>query len=267
METGRIRERVNLNGMLIDQIDRVRTLPLLRQFLRDGVTRQVVTVNLDFLAIAARQEQFRETINRADLAVADGMPLIWLSRLLGEPLPERVTGNEIVDQCCGLAAERQSGVFLLGAAPSVAHRAARTLLKRYPGLEIAGVYSPPFGPLGEAENERVLTTIRRAAPEFLFVALGAPRQDFWIAEHRKLLRVPVSMGVGCVLDILAGAVSRAPIWMQQAGLEWTYRLAQEPRRLWRRYLVNDLSRLGPLAINAVEARCRRTQRLVTETGR
>ena len=233
------RDRVELGGVLIDRVDASEAVDRLREFLLDGETHQVVTVNLDFLSIAQRDVRFRSTLNASDLAVADGMPLVWASRLRGESLPERVAGVDLVFESCRLAAEEDRGVFLLGAAPGVAEAAASKLQETFPGLQIAGTYSPPMGPMSRKENARILRMIQDTRPGFLFVALGAPRQDLWIRENRVFLNVPVAMGVGCVFDVLAGDVDRAPRWMQRSGLEWAYRLCQEPSRLWRRYLVND----------------------------
>jgi N-acetylglucosaminyldiphosphoundecaprenol N-acetyl-beta-D-mannosaminyltransferase len=248
------RPRVDLNGALIDQIDFEGAMERIRGFLDDGRAHQITTVNLDFLSIAERDPHFRDTINRADLAVADGMPLVWASRLTDSPLPQRIAGVDLVDACCEIAAERGAGVFLLGAGPGVAEIAAQRLKDLYPGLLIAGTYSPPFGELSPLDNERMVEMIRTVRPEFLFVAFGAPRQDLWIRAHLEQLGVPVTMGVGCVLDLLAGNVNRAPMWMQRSGLEWVFRLSQEPRRLWRRYLVNDIPTLGRLVLQAVRER-------------
>jgi N-acetylglucosaminyldiphosphoundecaprenol N-acetyl-beta-D-mannosaminyltransferase len=245
------RPRVNLGGTLIDRVDRSGALAMLRSFAISGAAHQVVTVNLDFLNIASGDSDFQETLNQADLAVADGMPLVWLSRLKGQPLAERVAGVELVEDCCTLAVELDLGIFLLGAAPGIAEKAAARLEERHPGLCVVGTYSPPMGPRSADEDRRMLQAVRDAAPGFLFVALGAPRQDFWIREHRAELAVPVSIGVGCVLDLLAGSVTRAPTWMQRTGLEWAWRLAKEPRRLWRRYLLGDVPTLGKLALNAL----------------
>ncbi|MGI9146813.1 MAG: WecB/TagA/CpsF family glycosyltransferase [Chloroflexota bacterium] len=240
------RNRVELGGVLIDQVDLAGSVERIGEFARSGQAHQVVTVNLDFLSIAERNHEFRATLNAADLAVADGMPLVWLSRLRGQPLPERVAGVELVIASCRLAAELDRSVFLLGAGPGVAEAAGRRLQSLQPGLRVAGAYSPPIGPLQREENQRIVDMVRLSGADFLFVALGAPRQDVWIREHQAQLQMPIAMGVGCVLDLLAGAVSRAPLWMQRAGLEWAFRLSREPQRLWRRYLVNDLPMLGRL---------------------
>jgi N-acetylglucosaminyldiphosphoundecaprenol N-acetyl-beta-D-mannosaminyltransferase len=248
------RRRVSLNGSLIDQVDFAAAVARIRGFLTAGGEHQVVTVNLDFLSIAERDPHFRDTINRADLAVADGMPVVWASRLTETPLPQRIAGVDLVDACCELAAESNGGIFLLGAAPGVADVAAQRLKDLYPGLQIAGTYSPPFGELTPQENERIVARIRAARPDFLFVALGAPRQDQWIRAHLGQLGVPVSMGVGCVLDLLAGNVNRAPQWMQRTGLEWAYRLGQEPSRLWRRYIMDDLPTLGRVVLSSLRGR-------------
>lgn len=242
------RSRLELAGALIDRVDLSDAVDRIRGFLHSGAPHQVMTVNLDFLTIAQKDRRFRDLINGSDLAVADGMPLVWLSRLKRQPLPQRVTGVELVDRSAAIAADRGEGVYLLGAAPGIARAAADRLQERHPGLQIAGVYSPPFRPLSEEEDERIVDSIRAAAPGFLFVAFGAPRQDIWIRTHLERLQVPVAMGVGCVLDILAGAVRRAPSWVQAAGLEWTYRLVHEPRRLWRRYVLNDMPMLGRLLL-------------------
>jgi N-acetylglucosaminyldiphosphoundecaprenol N-acetyl-beta-D-mannosaminyltransferase len=243
-----LRARLDLGGTLVDCVDREAAMDRIRTFLWSGRPHQVVTVNLDFLSIAERNDDFRTLINSADLAVADGMPLVWLSRLRGESLSERVAGVELVDDSCELAAQTGHSVFLLGAAPGVAQTAGERLKERHPGLRIGGAYSPPMGPLKRKETDRMVRMIRAASPGFLFVALGAPRQDQWIRENLLELNVPVSMGVGCVFDLLAGVSSRAPEWMQTAGLEWAYRLVREPRRLWRRYILNDLPLFGRLLV-------------------
>jgi exopolysaccharide biosynthesis WecB/TagA/CpsF family protein len=247
------RPRVLLGSTLIDQIDFDQAIERIRGFLKAGRPHRIVTANLDFLSIAERNLEFQQAVNEADLAVADGMPLVWLSRMRGQPIRERVTGVDLVDACCDIAAETGRSIFLLGAAPGVAQAAAQRLQERHPGLRIAGTYTPPMGPLKRKEDARIVRMIQDAAPGFLFVALGAPRQDLWIQAHQDELNVPVAMGVGCVFDLLAGVSNRAPGWMQATGLEWAYRLVREPRRLWRRYLVNDLPLFGRLLFSNRES--------------
>jgi N-acetylglucosaminyldiphosphoundecaprenol N-acetyl-beta-D-mannosaminyltransferase len=243
-----LRPRIDLGGVLVDKVDLGSALERVRGFVQAGRPHQIVTINLDFLSIAQNNLAFRELLNQADLAVADGMPLVWLSRLKGIPLPQRVAGVDLFAECCALAAEEGRRVFLLGAAPGVAEKAAIRLAELYPGLLVVGAYAPPRGAMTRKETERIVRMVRRAAPDFLFVALGAPRQDLWIREHMHRLNVPVAMGVGCVFDLFAGVVNRAPAWMQRCGLEWAFRLGQEPTRLWRRYLLNDLPVLGRLLL-------------------
>src|SRR5438552_3248300 len=200
------RSRVELGGILIDQVDLEAALGRIDEFVASRRPRQVVTVNLDFLSIAENNRTFRETLNEADLAVADGMPLVWLSRLKGTPISERVAGVELVTESCRRAAEHGWQVFLLGAAEGVADAAGKRLQEQFPGLRVVGAYSPPIGPLTLARTAEIVDMIRATAPELLFVAFGAPRQDLWIRNNLASLNVPVAMGVGCSLDVIAGSV-------------------------------------------------------------
>ena len=232
--------RVTLAGV-VERLD---------EYIRAGEPRQVVTVNMDFIRLACTNAEFRDVLNGADLAVPDGVPVLWASRLLGEPLQERVTGVDIVERGAALAAARGYSIFLLGAEDGVAAQAAAELVRRHPGLRIAGTYSPPVGPFSDEEEAQMLAMVRAARPDMLFVAFGAPRQDVWIRRHQQALGVPVAVGVGGTFNFLAGRTTRAPHWMQRAGMEWCHRLASEPRRLWRRYLLHDL----PVFLRIVGAR-------------
>ncbi len=247
------RDRVALSGVLVDRVGVAQAGHRIEAFLSAERLHQVVTVNLDFLHLAQADARFRETINEADLAVADGMPLVWASRLAGRRLPERVTGIALVDECCRLAALTGREIYLLGGRPGIADQAARSIERRYPGAAIAGVYSPPFGPLSAEKDRRMVDLVNRSGAGFLFVALGAPRQDLWIRAHRHQLEVGVAMGVGCTLDLVAGAVSRAPGWMQRTGLEWLHRFRLEPRRLWQRYLINDTRMFVRLMVDSLRS--------------
>lgn len=204
----------------------------------------VATANMDFLVQAKADVELRRILLEADMVLCDGTPLVWASRLLGNPLRERVAGADLVPALIQEASLKKHRVFLLGAGAGVAASAAERLHKQYPSLIIAGHYSPPFSSLLEMDHEEAAARIREASPDLLFVSFGCPKQEKWIAMHYRSLGVPVVIGVGASLDFLADRVRRAPRWMQRAGLEWGFRLAQEPRRLFRRY-ANDLMRFGP----------------------
>jgi N-acetylglucosaminyldiphosphoundecaprenol N-acetyl-beta-D-mannosaminyltransferase len=246
--------QVKILGANIDRVTLDEAVQVINDFIASGQPHQVATVNLDFIRIAQENAEFRDIINRSELAVADGMPLVWASRWSGDPLPERVTGVELAEQCCALAARNGYRIFLLGGAPGVADGAAEVWTKRYPGLQIVGTYSPPMGPFSAEENQKMVSLVRAAQPHMLFVAFGAPKQDLWIAEHQQQLQVPLAMGVGGVFNFATGRVRRAPIWMRENGLEWLYRVAQEPRRLWRRYFVEDMPIMLQIAADVARVR-------------
>jgi N-acetylglucosaminyldiphosphoundecaprenol N-acetyl-beta-D-mannosaminyltransferase len=233
-----MRSRVSLLGTWIDRVDVEQATAHIADFVRSRRPHQVVTANVDFLHIAEEDPAFQNIVNSADLVLADGMPLVWASRRLETPLPCRVTGVDMVLTCAELAAREGYSIFLLGAAPGVADEVACVLRARFPGLRIAGTYAPSNVALSDSDD--VVRIIREAQPDMLFVAFGAPKQEKWIHMHSSRLHVPVSIGVGGAFDMLAGRVRRAPIWMQRHGLEWFYRLVQEPHRLWKRYFVQDL---------------------------
>jgi N-acetylglucosaminyldiphosphoundecaprenol N-acetyl-beta-D-mannosaminyltransferase len=256
------RRRIEVAGVLVDHVDERGAAETLQRFVTDGRSHQIVTVNADFVRIARHDAEYRALLNEADLAVADGMPIVWLSRLRGTPLPARIAGLELVEETCRIAAQAGIGVFLLGAADGVAEAAGRTLVSRHPGLRIAGTYAPPFGAWPADEVSRMAEAIREAGRCILFVAFGAPRQDRFIRSNLSVLDIPIAMGVGCAFDLLAGELRRAPRWMQRAGLEWMWRLRQEPARLWRRYLLED----GPLVLRLAFAAVRDGRRAAAEAS-
>jgi len=236
-----MRYRVNLLDMWIDKVDIGGAVARIDAFVRTGRPHQIVTVNVDFLRLGLENPAFKNLINTADLAVADGMPLLWGARLLGEPLSERVTGVELILECATLAAAQGYKIFLLGAGPGVAAEVATVLRARCPDVCVVGAYAPPLKDAFSAEeDERTVRLIQETRPDILFVAFGAPKQDEWISAHMHRLNVPVCVGVGGAFDMLAGRVRRAPVWMQQHGLEWAYRVMQEPTRLWKRYFIDDM---------------------------
>ncbi|HEX2095672.1 MAG TPA: WecB/TagA/CpsF family glycosyltransferase [Longimicrobiaceae bacterium] len=205
-----------------------------------GPPEYVVTPNAHHVVLLQDSELFRRIYDAAWLSVADGMSVVWASRILGRPLPGKVSGIDLFQAVCGAAAGTGLRVFLLGGRPGAAAEAARVMRAARPELVIAGTYCPPMGFENDpAESARALQAVRAAAPHILFVALGAPKQEIWMYENRARLGVPVSAGVGAAFDFAAGFVRRAPRWMQRTGLEWVFRVLMEPGRLGRRYAVTN----------------------------
>ncbi|HEY8417424.1 MAG TPA: WecB/TagA/CpsF family glycosyltransferase [Limnochordales bacterium] len=222
--------RVTILGTGVDPVTKAEALDRAEALIRRGEPAQVVTINPELVMHAQRDPAVAAALARAALVVPDGIGIVWAARLLGRPVPERVPGIEFAEGLLHRAAVLGYRVFLLGAAPGVAEEAARRLAARCPGLMVAGTHHGYFRPEDEAA---VVEAIRRAQPHILLVALGAPRQELWIARHLEACRVPLAVGVGGSLDVFAGRVRRAPVWMQQVGLEWLYRLVRQPARAGR----------------------------------
>lgn len=236
-----MRKLLILLGVPIDDLTMDEALDRLDEFVHigraTGKGHQVATVNADFVVNSLRDPELRRILQEADMATADGMPLVWGARLLGVNLADRVTGADMVPALAERAAQRGYSLFLLGARPGVAAHAAQILQERYPGLNIVGVLSPPNRSVLEMDPA-LLDEIKAVNPDILLVAFGNPKQEKWISMHTGALQVPVCIGVGGTLDFIAGITKRAPRWMQRVGLEWVYRLLQEPRRLWKRYVLD-----------------------------
>lgn len=201
----------------------------------------IVTPNVDHIVIAEKNEELRSAYTEAYFSLADGKPLMWMSRILGFPLPEKISGSDLVRPLLIRAAKKGLRVYFLGAAPGVGITAAQNLTKEIPKLNIVGIDSPPMGfdkdKNKEKETLRKMLTVK---PDIVFFALGAPKQEILMHKWYKQGINPVMLGVGASLDFIAGEVKRAPKWMSDIGLEWLYRLSQDPKRLAKRYLMQDL---------------------------
>jgi N-acetylglucosaminyldiphosphoundecaprenol N-acetyl-beta-D-mannosaminyltransferase len=215
-----------------------RTVSEVARLIEAGKPSLFITANLHYAMLTAKDPRLAGVNRRAAFIVADGMPLVWASRRHGPGLPERVTGSDLIYALSEQAARLGHRLFLLGGQPGVGETAARNLTARYPGLQVVGVESPPFRPLNTEEHQALVSRIRKARPDLLLVAFGQPRGELWLDQYAAELGVPVAAQVGASIDFAAGRVSRAPIWLQRCGLEWTYRLALEPRRLAGRYAQN-----------------------------
>lgn len=243
-------------GIPFNNVTMDETVAMIEEQIRSGGFHQVATANVDFLKNAMQDKHLRDILCSCDMIVPDGMPVVWMSRLIGTPLKERVSGIDLVERLAEVSARRGYGIFLLGAGESHSQRAAKVLKQRFPDLRIVGRYSPPPQPLEKMDHEDILRRIEEARPDILLVAFGNPKQEQWIAMHRDRLKVPVCIGVGGTLDSLSGTKPRAPRWMQQSGLEWLHRTLLEPRRLAARYIADALCLLrhlpGYIAASAVQ---------------
>lgn len=224
-----------------------------RERMAGGQPGYIVTVNVDFIMQAWRDPEMQRILIEADLVVADGGPIVWLSQLFGPRLKQRVTGSDLTPMLAEAASQDGRAVYLLGGAPEVGERATAVLTKRYPGLRIAGRYSPPLADVLSMNHGEILERIREAHPALLLVAFGAPKQEKWINMHFRQWVVPVSIGIGGTLDFLAGQQIRAPRWVQKIGQEWIWRWGTDPKRLTRRYLSN-LGFLGAAVLKLLRAK-------------
>ncbi len=233
-------------GVPIDNVTMDDVIARIEQWVEEGGFHQVATANTDFLINALKDAELGDILRRCDLVIADGMPLVWTSRLLGTPLKGRVTGVDLVPRLAELSARRNFRIFMLGATQKSLDGSAAWIEAHYPGAQIVGRLSPPHGPLADMDHEEILGAIEEARPDILLVAFGNPKQEKWLSMHRHRLQVPVCVGVGGSFDFLSGSVQRAPEWMQRSGLEWAYRTMQEPTRLAKRYLHNAVGLLTHL---------------------
>ena len=220
---------------------------------RAGQRGYLCTVNVAILMMMREDPRLQRFVENAALVVADGQPLIWSARLLGRPLPERVTGVDLVEQLCARAAREGMGVYLLGAKKDIVDKLAVDLVARHPGLILSGAADGYFGP---AESEARARAVAASGAKILVVAMGVPRQEHFIEEHWDKLGVSFAIGVGGSFDVLAGLRKRAPEIVQRVGMEWAFRLIQEPRRLWKRYLVTNARFLSLMSREVLSRRAR-----------
>jgi N-acetylglucosaminyldiphosphoundecaprenol N-acetyl-beta-D-mannosaminyltransferase len=227
-------------GLPLDGLTASGTIEAIDGLIQSGGTHQIATANLDFWLNSLTDRHLHRIIAGCSLVLPDGMPLVWVSKLLGCPLAERVTGVDLVPRLAELSARKGYGIYLLGGKGDVAERAKKHLEEKFPGARIVGTHAPTEEAMAQVDHSEILDRVQAAKPDILLVALGNPKQEKWIWMHRKRLGVPVSMGVGGSFEIIVGDVWRAPRWIQRCGLEWAMRLMQEPNRLGPRYLRDFL---------------------------
>jgi N-acetylglucosaminyldiphosphoundecaprenol N-acetyl-beta-D-mannosaminyltransferase len=253
--------RLLLAGVPVDRMTMRQSLAWIENHLRNRSDRPLLVMgpNAHIVTTAQRSPQFLSALAAADLAVPDGISVVLAGLLLGQPIPERVTGGDLMEQLCIFAARQNLSVFFLGGLPGAAEGAAAALQQRNPGLRVTCCCPPCHFEEDPAALATVLDTIRAATPDILCVAIGVPRQEIWMHHHCPSLPIRLAISVGAALDTQAGLRRRAPAWTHSLGLEWAYRLAREPRRLWRRYLIgNTRFVLLVLSVRRKRARVART---------
>jgi len=232
-------DRFNVLGVGVSAIDMQAALTAVEKWIESQEQHYICVTNVHLVMEGQRDQVLRRILNTSGLTTPDGMPLVWLGRLLGYRHIGRVYGPDLMLALSELSARKGYKNFYYGGVEQVPERVARHLKTLFPALQIVGTFSPPFRPLSEAEDARVVEIINASDAEIVWVGLGAPKQEKWMASHIGRLRAPVLIGVGAAFDFHSARISQAPRWMMRLGLEWLYRLFQEPRRLWKRYLINN----------------------------
>lgn len=241
-------QRVNILGVAISAVNICQAIQIIDGWIANDEHHYVCVTGVHGIMESQRDDTLRQIHNRAGLVTPDGMPLVWLSILKGYRGVERVYGPDLMLAMCEHSTSLGYRHFLYGGTPEVLERLQRNLQQSYPQINIVGMYSPPFRPLTAEEDRQVIQLINAAGAHIVWVGLSTPKQELWMASHVQALSAPVLIGVGAAFDFHAGTKKQAPLWMQRTGLEWFFRLITEPRRLWKRYLINN-----PLFITLVLA--------------
>lgn len=237
--------RIKFMNTEIDNLTMQEALEEIDRLIKEKKCDYVVTPNVDHIVQLETNKELQDVYANASLILTDGKPLLWIAKWYGTPIKEKISGSDLFPLLCKMAAEKEYKMFFLGAAEGVAAKAAENLSKRYKGLQVVGTYSPPYGfEKDQVEMEIIKTMIREANPDILIVGLGCPKQEKFIFYNREELGVPISLGLGASFDFEAGNIKRAPKWMADNGLEWLFRIVQDPKRMAKRYLVDDLKIFG-----------------------
>ncbi len=240
-----IGDRVNILGVGVSAVDMERAIDRIEQWIQSNELRYVCVCPVHSIMECRRSAEVRRIFNSAGMVTPDGMPVVWVARLSGHPEVRRVYGPDLMVAVLGRKRHRH---FFYGGGPGVAEKMAASMQRRFPELEVAGFFEPPFAPLDQVCTPETADMINRSDADVVWVGMSSPKQDQWMARMRPLLRAPVLIAVGAAFDFHSGTVRQAPFWMQRSGLEWLFRLAMQPRRLWRRYLIDNPWFLWELAL-------------------
>lgn len=232
--------RLKFMNTEIDNLTMQEALQAIDSFIQKNENAYVVTPNVDHIVQLENNKELQAVYANASLILTDGKPLLWIAKWYGTPIKEKISGSDLFPLLCDMAAKKGYKMYFLGAAKGIAAKAAANLTKKYPKLQIVGTYSPPYGfEKDPTEIDKIKTMIKEAAPHILIVGLGCPKQEKFMYYHCKELDVPISLGLGASFDFEAGNIRRAPKWMADHGLEWLFRITQDPKRMAKRYLIDD----------------------------
>ena len=251
MDRERIAPRVNVLGVGVSAIDMASAVTTLDRWIDERGPHYVCVTGVHGVMESQRDPELRRIHNDADMVTPDGMPLVWIGKATGNRRMQRVYGPDLLLASCAASRSDRPRHFFFGGTPEVVDRLTQRLRKQFPALNVCGSSSPPFRALSDAEDTLLVRTINAATPDIVWVGLGTPKQERWMAAHLGRIDAPVMIGVGAAFDFLSGHKRQAPRWMQRSGLEWLFRLASEPRRLARRYLVNNPAFIWNVALQSL----------------
>jgi len=243
--------RTNILGVRVSAITPAHALDTIEGWIRRREQHYVCVTGVHGVVESQRDPKLMQIHNEAGLVTPDGMPLVWLSRLKGFRWVERVYGPDLMLALCEQSLLKGYRHYFYGGAEGVGEKLVSRLTQQFWGLQVAGFWSPPFRPLTRDEDEESTALINKAQPDIVWVGLSTPKQEYWMHQHLRRIAAPVMIGVGAAFDFHAGVKKQAPRWMQRSGLEWSFRLLTEPRRLWRRYLINNSLFLWMILLEAL----------------
>jgi N-acetylglucosaminyldiphosphoundecaprenol N-acetyl-beta-D-mannosaminyltransferase len=229
--------RVNILGVKISSINMPVALAKIEEWIKSNTKFYVCVTPIHSVMDCFQNPELRTIFNSSGMTTPDGMGIVWLLKLMGHHHVGRVYGPDLMQAVCKLSLDNGWSHYFYGGAPGVAEQLSSNLLEKYPGLKVAGFISPPFGSISKAEDYNLSNKLNEAKPDIIWVGISSPKQEQWMAQHREILNAPVLIGVGAAFDFLSGGKKQAPLWVQRSGLEWLFRLTQEPKRLWRRYIL------------------------------
>lgn len=238
-------EKQPLLNTFVNNVSMAQAIQEIAQLVEEKKKSYVVAINVDVVMKIEKDEYLRKITDDADLTLVDGKPLVWIAKWHKHPVKAKISGSDLVPELCRAAAEKGYSIFIIGGAEGVAEKAKENLERDLPGIRIVGTYAPPYGfEKDEAELEKINQVISTAHPDLVIACFGCPKQEKWIYENYLKYDGTVSICAGATVDFLAGNINRAPQWMSEHGLEWFYRFSQEPKRLFRRYFVDDIKVIG-----------------------